>query len=259
MGGGELDAAQGLGAGVSFDRDAAVRDWRVSILSRGGLTVSEVDELEDHLELVEADLSEGMRPSEAFWVAAHRVGTPDALTREFAKVRPNMGWEVRAQWALLGLLAYMLLLPLAQLLLYSLIAGLSRLPGFVGPAAGLRLNMGPLSLLLVVVGVVFMVRGSGASPAVVERALGRFTALGWPGLAVAVGGMVAWQLGLGVLTGRAFSLVRATLERPGELAPIQSEVWFWLANALRLVVPALLVGLIVWVQRRLQRARPGEM
>lgn len=51
-----------MGAGVSFQRDAAVREWRTSILSRGGLTVSEVDELEDHLELVEADLREHLRP-----------------------------------------------------------------------------------------------------------------------------------------------------------------------------------------------------
>src|SRR5690606_35142811 len=106
--------------GVSFDRAEAVSAWRISILSRGGLTVTQLDELEDHLELVEADLLAGMPADEAFWVAAHRVGTPDALTREFGKVTPNLGWAIRAQWALLGLLAYWLLQPLAFALVYAL-------------------------------------------------------------------------------------------------------------------------------------------
>ncbi len=247
-----------MGAGVSFQRDAAVREWRTSILSRGGLTVSEVDELEDHLELVEADLREHLRPYEAFWLAAHRVGTPDALTREFAKVRPNMGWEVRAQWAVLGVLAYMLLVPLVQPLLYFLIAGLARVPGLVGLAAGLRLHVVPLAMLVVVTGVAFLVRRSGASPAVVDRAVGRLARLKWLGLVLAALVFVGWQLGVNYLLVNAFLIVGEALDRPGELASIQSEVWFWLASAVRYVVPALLLGLVVWIQLRLERARPEQ-
>lgn len=244
---------------MSFQRDAAVREWRTSILSRGGLTVSEVDELEDHLELVEADLREHLRPYEAFWLAAHRVGTPDALTREFAKVRPNMGWEVRAQWAVLGVLAYMLLVPLVQPLLYLLIAGLARIPSLIGFAAGIRLHVWPLAMLLVIAGLAFIVGRSGASPAVVDRAVGRLAGLGWRGLASAALVFAAWQVGLNFLLGSSFSMVRAALDRPGELAPIQSEVWYWLADALRYVLPALLLGLVVWIQLRLERARPEQV
>ncbi len=243
---------------MSFDRDGAVRDWRKSILSRGGLTVSEVDELEDHLELVEGDIREHLRPYEAFWLAAHRVGTPDALTREFAKVRPNMGWEVRAQWAMLGLLAYMLLVPAVQPLLYLLIVVLARSPELTGLAAGIRLNVMPLSLLLIFSSVAFTVRRSGASPTGVERAVSRFASFGWPGLALALVMLVAWQLGLNALMGNLYSAAKEALGSPGELAPIQSEVWYWLANGVAYGLPAFLLASIVRVQLRLERARPTQ-
>ncbi len=246
------------GSGSGFDRDVAVREWRTSILSRGGLTVGEVDELQDHLELVEADMLEQLRPHEAFWLAAHRVGTPDALTREFAKVRPNMGWEVRAQWVLLGLAAYMLLVPAMQLVVYLLVALLATVPQLVGLAAGIRLYATPLAILLLFSGVAALVRRSGASPNVVDRAVGRFTASGWLGMGLAVLALVAWRTGLEFLSRPVFLMVQEALEVPGGVAPIQSEVWFWLANGLYSVLPLLILGLVVRIQRRLERARPAR-
>lgn len=244
---------------MNFDREAAVRDWRTSILSRGGLTVSEVDELEDHLELVEADLQGNLRPNEAFWLAAHRVGTPDVLTREFAKVRPNMGWEVRGQWALLGMLAFLLLTPLMNALLFLIVAGAAQVPFLTGFAAALYIYVIPFSLLLVIPVVAVVVRVTRAAPSVVERAISRFTSWGWIGLVGAVLVLVAWQQVVNALHVSSFLLASEALEQPGRAAPIQSMFWYWLGSVLRDVRPAVVIGLIVWIQRRLERSRPARV
>lgn len=242
---------------MSFDRDAAVRDWRISILSRGGLTVTEVDELQDHLEHIEADLLDHLLPEEAFWLAAHRVGTPDALTREFGKVRPNMGWHLRAQWVLLGLLAYVLLMPAVQALLHLLVAVLARSPSLIGLAAAVRLYAGPLAIAIVFSGVAFAVRRSGASPAAVDRVVSAIGSSRWPALPLAVLGLVAWEVGVYFLAGTASSLARETLNPVGGPAPLQSELWYWLSTGLVYAYPAFLLGLIVRIQRRLEAAMPA--
>lgn len=241
---------------MSFDRDAAVHDWRMSILSRGGLTVSEVDELQDHLEHVESGLRDSLRPEEAFWLAAHRVGTPDALTCEFSKVRPNMGWGVKAQWALLGLLAYVLVTPLAHALLYLLAAALARSPALAGAAALIRLNAHLLAIVLAITGLAFTVRTTGASPGVVDRTVSAIGSSRWSALALV--GMVAWQLGAGYLAVAALSLTRDLLGRPGEPAPLQAGFWYGLSDALQYVLPALLLGAVVVIQRRLDEGGPGR-
>src|SRR5690625_442655 len=93
-------------SGSGFDREASLNAWRSALLNKGGLTPDDVDELQDHLEVAEGELKAQLAADEAFWVAAHRLGTPDALTREFGKIQPNTGWLLRAQWLLLGLLTY---------------------------------------------------------------------------------------------------------------------------------------------------------
>lgn len=244
---------------MSFDREAAVRQWRTSILSRGGLTVSEVDELEDHLELVEADLNVHLKPEEAFWLAAHRVGTPDLLTREFAKVRPNMGWEVRGQWALLGVLAFMLLTPLMQVLLYLVVAAAAQVPFLAGFAGALSIYVLPLATIMGLAVPVWAVRESRAAPTAVERAISRFSSSGWIGLLVTVILLIAWQQGLNALLIRAFTAASAALEQPGSVAPVQSMLWYWIGSVLNDVRPAFIIGLIVWIQRRLERSRPAQV
>lgn len=243
---------------MKFDRDSAVEEWRLSLLSRGGLTVSELDELQDHLEFVEGDLSELLRPEEAFWLAAHRVGTPDALTREFAKVRPNREWEVRAQWALLGILAYTMLVPVASALVHFLAAVLANYTSLIGFAEVLRLNSMPTAITLVLVATVLLVRWSRSSPSAVERLLGRMAAAGWSGLTGTGLAVVAYQLAVNFLLMNAFAMTRGGFAVTGEPAPLQAEFWFWLAQGFSYLWPVILLVLIVLLQRRLDK-RPANV
>lgn len=243
---------------MNFDRETAVRDWRTSILSRGGLTVGEVDELQDHLEHIEDVLRDDLRPEEAFWLAAHRVGTPDALTREFSKVRPNMGWVVRAQWALLGLTAYMLLVPVARALLYLVAAALSQSRALLGVAALVRLYAPALAVLIVAVGLAILVRRSGVSPTVFHRVLAAVGSSVWlGGVAIAIGVSV-WQVAAGHFYRLGASLAATVVAAPGEPALIQSGFWYGLNTALDFVLPMLLLGGVIAVQRGLDAARSRQ-
>ena len=240
---------------MSFDRAEAARHWRISILSRGGLTVDEVDELEDHLELVEAELREGMRDEEAFWLAAHRVGTPDALTREFSLVRPNRAWEVRAQWMLLGLLTYWLVVPVVRSALYLVATVLGQAPALIGAAAALVLYASQLSTVLAMVLVISAVRRIGGSPAGIERSLSYIGGLGRTGLLAAGVGLLALQAGLMLVSSRANVQVRSLLSVPGQLAPLQSELWYLLLPWASYILPVLALVLIVRLQRRLEKGQ----
>lgn len=229
--------------------------WRISILSRGGLTVTQLDELEDHLELVEADLLAGMPADEAFWVAAHRVGTPDALTREFGKVTPNLGWAIRAQWALLGLLAYWLLQPLAFALVYALSGVLVRLPLVAGFGEFMRISVQPIALLLICVGLALVVRRAGAEPWISEKWLRPLGALGWRGLLLVAIAVAVLHQGTQYL---AFVVIQwaAVPAVPGQLALIQGDYWYWLSRALGYAMPAAVLVLAALIQRRVDSGRP---
>jgi len=240
---------------MSFDRAAAVRRWRVSILSRGGLTVDEVDELEDHLEHLEEGLQEHLRPYEAFWVAAHRVGTPEALTREFALVRPNFGWALRAQWALIGLLASWLWVPLAMAVLNVLAAIVVQVPPLAGVAAVLVLYGSPLAFVLALLLAVVVVRRLGALPTGIDRAVGYVAAHPRPWLLVVAVGVVAWQASIAFVDATMRSRAIGALYAAGEVAPLQSSVWHALLPVAHYAVTVLVLILIVWVQQRLESVR----
>ncbi|MDT3682534.1 MAG: hypothetical protein ROY82_08700 [Truepera sp.] len=243
---------------MSFEREAAVRQWRLAILSRGGLTVSEVDELEDHLEHVESGLRERVRPEEAFWLAAHRLGTPEALTREFGLVRPNLGWELRAQWALLGLLAYWLVVPLMRTALHLLAVVLAGVAPLSGVAAALVLYASPLGLVLTLLGAALVVRRFGASPASIEAAVGFLAANARPVLPLAALGVIGWQVGVTFVGSELLSRARGLLYSPGQIAPLQSELWYSLFPIVSYALPALALVLVVWLRRRLERASDTE-
>lgn len=240
---------------MSFDRSAAARHWRISILSRGGLTVGEVDELEDHLELVERGLREHLGPDEAFWVAAHRVGTPEALTREFALVRPNFGWELRAQWALIGLLGSWLLVPSAMAVLNLLAAIVVQVPPLAGVAAVLVLYGSPLAFVLAILLAVVVVRRLGAVPIGIDRAVGYVAANPRPWLLLAAVGAVAWQAIMAFINATLRPYAMGALFNAGEVAPLQSGMWHALLPVAQYAVTVLVLVLIVWVQQRLESVK----
>ncbi len=70
-----------------FDLDARVREWTDALRSRGAFRAEDIVELESHLrDEIDALAKTGLSGEEAFLVAEHRVGRPEALAAEYAKV-----------------------------------------------------------------------------------------------------------------------------------------------------------------------------
>ena len=70
-----------------FDLEARVREWTDALRSRGAFRDEDVVELESHLrDEIDALAKTGLSAEEAFLVAEHRVGRPEALAAEYAKV-----------------------------------------------------------------------------------------------------------------------------------------------------------------------------
>lgn len=88
------------------DMERAIVGWRRRLERRSGLTVREVDELEDHLRArleVELELNGAVEPARTLRDILNEIGEASALAREFAKA----GWLrwrqlVVAAWALFG-------------------------------------------------------------------------------------------------------------------------------------------------------------
>lgn len=78
-----------------FDLDREVAAWRKGFAGQKGFSTWDLDELEDHLRAaydVELDLNPGLAPAEAFQGACEAMGSPQALSLEFAKVE-GQGWR----------------------------------------------------------------------------------------------------------------------------------------------------------------------
>ncbi|MEX0868452.1 MAG: permease prefix domain 1-containing protein [Nitriliruptoraceae bacterium] len=74
--------------------DAQLATWREFVSAGGTLDRDDVDELESHLrEQIDELEALGLRADEAFLVAVKRVGTVDALTREFAREHSGRLWK----------------------------------------------------------------------------------------------------------------------------------------------------------------------
>jgi hypothetical protein len=83
---------------VATDSDAAIEaqisEWLAYMRRRRELTTADADELEDHLRSRIADLIEaGLQPDEAFLIAVKRMGSLDALSREFAREHSDRLWK----------------------------------------------------------------------------------------------------------------------------------------------------------------------
>ena len=242
---------------TTFDRTASVSAWRAALLNRGGVTPADVAELQDHLESLEEDLLDQLEPEEAFWVAAHRVGTPDALTREFGKIQANTGWLLRIQWLLLGVLAYWLLLPIAGVVVQALVAALASVQELRGVAAVTALMAGSIAFVLSAGLVVALVRAWSGQPEVMERTLYLYGLADRWVLILAGALFAAVRYGSSQIAFQLVTYSESLLWAPDTPAPLQSTAPLWDAAAwlFSFLLPALLVVAVVRIQQRRQQAQ----
>lgn len=74
--------------------EAQIGEWRAYVQRRRELTTPDTDELEDHLRDRVDDLrATGLSADEAFLVAVKRIGSLDAVTREFAQEHSDRLWK----------------------------------------------------------------------------------------------------------------------------------------------------------------------
>jgi hypothetical protein len=76
------------------DLDAQIGQWRTYLEGHRAVATADVEELEDHLRDQVAELERaGLSDDEAFLVAVKRMGSLDALSREFAREHSDRLWK----------------------------------------------------------------------------------------------------------------------------------------------------------------------
>lgn len=122
-----------------FDLNKCLQIWRHELRQQDALSDEACRELEQHLRESMATLqaSGTLTEEEAFWVARHRLGSPQALRTEYVKVNPEGVWRRRILWLWLGGLLFE----------FRGILGDSLLPLW-GPMEGFRFLLAVLSLTL---------------------------------------------------------------------------------------------------------------
>jgi hypothetical protein len=74
--------------------ESQIAEWRAYVASAPAVNGHDVDELEDHLRQLIAELTEaGLTPDEGFLVAVKRMGDLDVLSREFAREHSGRLWK----------------------------------------------------------------------------------------------------------------------------------------------------------------------
>jgi hypothetical protein len=155
---------------AGFDLNDALRRWRRGLAGRAGLQGENLEELESHLRESVATLEHsGLSSEEAFFVALRRLGSAEALGREFALVHSRSVWLDRLLWVLVGYTTVTGLIQFFRSLYFILLLPLAM------RGDGTILAIWILSLLLVGWGVRRLVRG--APPAIVKRTVERPFAL----------------------------------------------------------------------------------
>jgi hypothetical protein len=96
-----------MGDKTMFDLNKAINSWRMNLSEKQTCAKSDIDEMETHLrEEIESLTASKLSEQEAFLVATHRLGDPDTLADEFAKVNTSILWRRRLFWMVAGILSY---------------------------------------------------------------------------------------------------------------------------------------------------------
>ena len=92
---------------IAFDLNERLDHWRSALKHRPAIREEDIEELESHLsDTMDVLLKNGLSAEEAFLVGARRVGHPVELEEQFRCARPAAVWQERAQWMVVGILAW---------------------------------------------------------------------------------------------------------------------------------------------------------
>jgi hypothetical protein len=90
-----------------FHLNERLDQWRSELKHRPAISEEDIEELESHLsDTMDHLLTSGLSQAEAFLVGARRVGHPALLEDQFGYAKPGAVWKERAQWMVLGILAW---------------------------------------------------------------------------------------------------------------------------------------------------------
>lgn len=89
---------------AEFDLNRNIANWRAGLAGSPAVRPESLEEMESHLrDSVNALEAQGLSLEEAFLIAVRRIGAPQELEQEFAKVGLGRVWMSRAMWAAIGL------------------------------------------------------------------------------------------------------------------------------------------------------------
>ncbi len=226
-----------------FDLNEAIAAWRSELSAGSVCGRSDLDELEAHLrDETDALQSRGLSGQEAFWIAAHRLGSAAALAPEYAKVDPLRLWLSRLCWVAGGILAWHVLSTVASIAA-SGCAYLGHLAGLTG------YWLGGLA-----VGAQFLALGSAVACAgavwwlVTCRRVAARAPRGsigtWPAALAGAGAILLLTLGSLVASMLQFrGMAAADIGQVAVVRSIAGLAW-------AVLLPMLLVALILWLRRR---------
>lgn len=87
-----------------FCVEEAIKSWKLELAERQTMTASDIEELEAHLRDEMDSLSvAGLSEEESFFIASRRIGSPDGLSREYAKINTEVIWRNRFFWMIMGI------------------------------------------------------------------------------------------------------------------------------------------------------------
>ena len=91
-----------------FDLNECINKWRVGLAQSQSLGKTDIDELESHLRTEIENLKPfQLSDEERFWIAAHRLGNPDRLSDEYAKINRRNVFRQKVSWMIAGILFYL--------------------------------------------------------------------------------------------------------------------------------------------------------
>jgi hypothetical protein len=138
-----------------FDLNKAISSWRMGLSERQTCAKSDIDELESHLrEEIDSLTASKLSQQEAFLVATHRLGDPDSLATEFAKVNTSILWRKRLFWAGAGILSYIVAAYIAGCASAGFVL-LARFVGVMGYSLGVVDIVSRILFFLVVIFVLY--------------------------------------------------------------------------------------------------------